>query len=139
MAFKDGHRFSQEIYLTRNGVSEFARLSGDLNPIHQDKKAATARGFRNLVASGPQTTALMMGFTATYFSNFKPMVGLEFSFRFKAPVYADENLKIEWMIVSSRKTKNAYELIELRGRMQNSKRATLIGAKGKVLIQKNEN
>lgn len=105
MIFEDGHRFSTQIKLNSKSVSDFARLIGDLNPIHHDSKLARKSRYGGLIASGPQSSALLMGFTASYFSAYSPMVGLEFSVKFKSPVPADDQIVFEWMIVHSRESR----------------------------------
>jgi len=138
MTFTDGHRFSRKMNISEKSISEFALKAGDLNPIHHDKEYAEKSRYGNLIASGPQTSALLMSYTATYFSEFSPMLGLEFNFRFKAPVIADDEVKLEWMIVHSRKSKKfGGQLIDLRGRMISSNGQTVVGAKGKVLLSEN--
>ena len=135
MVFRDGHRFSRTVKLSPAKVSSFAKELGDNNPLHCDQEFAKASRYGRLIASGPQTSAILMGFTASYFSQFSPMVGLEFSFRFKAPVPADDKVKLEWMVVQSRPSKKfGGSIIELRGRLQDSQGKTAIGATGKVLL-----
>ena len=47
------------------------------------------------IACGAQITGLLMGLTATHFSQEKAMVGLEFWFRFRRPIFADETIRLE--------------------------------------------
>jgi len=76
-----------------------------------------------------------MSYTPANFSKFSPMVGLEFTFKFKSPVKADDEVKMEWMIVNSRQSKKfgGYR-VDLRGRLVDSSGKTAVGAKGKVLL-----
>ena len=87
-------RFSSTITLTPSGVSDFARAAGDLNPLHHDPVAAARTRYKRPIASATQTTAQLMGLTATHFSKRGEMVGLDFSFRFKKPIYADETIEL---------------------------------------------
>jgi len=128
-------RFSSEVTLTPESTSAFARAAGDLNPLHHDAEHAAASRFGRLIASGPQTSALLMSLTATHFSRSGAMLGLEFAFRFKRPVFADETVKLEWLVVGVRpSTKLGGELVELRGRLLNGAGETAVGARGKVLL-----
>jgi acyl dehydratase len=63
------------------------------------------------------------------------MVGLEFWVRFRRPIYADETIRLEWLVV--RVTPNARlkgDIVELRGRILGHNGVTALGAQGKMLV-----
>ena len=63
------------------------------------------------------------------------MVGLEFWVRFRRPVFADETVRLEWLVVKV--TPNAKlkgDVVELRGRIRGENGETALGAKGRVLV-----
>jgi acyl dehydratase len=63
------------------------------------------------------------------------MLGLEFWVRFRRPIYADETIRLEWMVVKvTRNEKLRGEIVELRGRIQGQDGKTALGAKGRVLV-----
>ena len=70
-------RFSETIRLDPAETSAFARSAGDENPVHHDAAFAATTRYKRLLASGTQTTARMMALTATYFSKYGGMVGLD--------------------------------------------------------------
>jgi 3-hydroxybutyryl-CoA dehydratase len=128
-------RFSSEVKLSPETVIQFATAAGDNNPIHHDREFAATTRFGRLTASGPQTTALLLALTAAHFSKKGAMLGLEFWVRFRRPIYADETIRLEWMVV--RVTPNQKlqgEIVELRGRIKGQDGKTSLGAKGKILI-----
>jgi 3-hydroxybutyryl-CoA dehydratase len=128
-------RFSSTIVLTPATVSAFARAAGDDNPLHHDPDHAAATRYGRLVASGPQTTAHLMALTASHFSQRGAMVGLEFWFRFRRPVFANETIRLEWLVVSVKpNSRLGGDVIELRGRIRNEAGETAVGAKGRVLV-----
>jgi 3-hydroxybutyryl-CoA dehydratase len=128
-------RFSSTIVLTPTTVSAFARAAGDDNPLHHDPDHAAATRYGRLVASGPQTTAHLMALTASHFSQRGAMVGLEFWFRFRRPVFANETIRLEWLVVSVKpNSRLGGDVIELRGRIRNESGETAVGAKGRVLV-----
>src|SRR5579871_1873182 len=131
-------RFSSTIALTPATVSDFARAAGDRNPLHHDAAHAASTRYGRLLASGPQTTAHLMALTASHFSQRGAMVGLEFWFRFRRPVFADETIKLEWLVVSvKRNARLGGDVIDLRGRIRNEAGETAVGAKGRVLVTEN--
>jgi 3-hydroxybutyryl-CoA dehydratase len=128
-------RFSSEVQLTPTMVAAYAQAAGDPNPVHHDQAFAASTRYGRLIASGTHTTALLLGLTASHFSQKGAMVGLEFWVRFRRPIYADETIRLQWLVVKV--TPNATlrgEIVELRGRIQGQDGRTAVGAKGKVLV-----
>ena len=92
-------RFSSEITLTPELVRAYAQAAGDDNPVHHDEQFAASTRFGRLIASGTHTTALLLGLTAAHFSKQGAMLGLEFWVRFRQPVYADQTIRLEWLVI----------------------------------------
>ena len=135
MNTKPHDRFSCEITLTPDSVAEYARAAGDRNPVHFDPAFAARTRYRRLIASGTQTTALLLGLTATHFSKDTSMVGLEYWVKFRRPVFADERIRVEWLVIKViRNARLGGDIVELRGRVRGEDGQTSIGAKGRVLV-----
>jgi 3-hydroxybutyryl-CoA dehydratase len=128
-------RFSNEITLTPALVAAYAQAAGDTNPVHHDPEFAAATRYGRLIASGTHTTALLLGLTASHYSKQGEMVGLEFWVRFRRPIYADETILLEWLVVKGAPNdKLKGEIVELRGRIRGKNGETALGAKGRVLV-----
>jgi acyl dehydratase len=128
-------RFSSEVTLTPAMVAAYAHAAGDSNPVHHDPEFAAASRYGRLIASGTHTTALLLGLTASHFSKKGSMVGLEFWVRFRRPVFADEKVKLEWLVVKvTPNEKLQGDVVELRGRILGEDGVTALGAKGRVLV-----
>ncbi len=128
-------RFSAVVALDPQATSAFAHSVGDTNPVHHDPAVAAQSRFGRLIASGPQTTAHLLALTASHFSKRGAMLGLEFWVRFKRPIYADETITLEWLVVSVKpNSRHDGEIIDLRGRIRNQNGDTAVGAKGRVLV-----
>lgn len=128
-------RFSSEVRLSPETVSRFAAAAGDDNPIHHDPEFAATTRFGRPTASGPHTTALLLALTASHFSQKGAMLGLEFWVRFRRPIYADETIRLEWMVIKvTPNEKLRGDIVELRGRIQGQDGKTALGAKGRVLV-----
>jgi 3-hydroxybutyryl-CoA dehydratase len=135
VSVKPHDRFSCEITLTPDSVAEYARAAGDRNPVHFDPAFAARTRYRRLIASGTQTTALLLGLTATHFSKDTSMVGLEYWVKFRRPVFADERIRVEWLVIKvTRNARLGGDIVELRGRVRGEDGQTSIGAKGRVLV-----
>jgi 3-hydroxybutyryl-CoA dehydratase len=128
-------RFSSQVTLTPAMVAAYAQAAGDDNPVHHDPEFAASTRYGRLIASGTHTTALLLGLTASHFSKTGAMVGLEFWVRFRRPVYADETICLEWLVVKvTPNDKLKGEIVELRGRIKAQDGQTALGAKGRVLV-----
>jgi acyl dehydratase len=100
-----GEAFSRTLRYTREQITEFALLSGDSNPLHRNSLAAQRAHFGEIIASGQQTTAQMMGLVASHFSRsddgiVREMLCLNFNFAFKLPVFAEQEIKVHWQVSS---------------------------------------
>jgi 3-hydroxybutyryl-CoA dehydratase len=128
-------RFSSKVSLTPALVSAYAEGAGDTNPVHHDSVFAAATRYGRPIASGTHTTALLLGLTASHYSKSAAMVGLEFWVRFRRPIYADETILLEWLVVKvTPNEKLRGDVVELRGRIKNQSGETALGAKGRILV-----
>lgn len=128
-------RFAAEVQLTPTTVAAYAHAAGDPNPVHHDRQFAALTRYGRLIASGTHTTALLLGLTAAHFSQKGAMVGLEFWVRFRRPIYADETIRLEWLVIKvTPNEKLRGEIVELRGRITGQDGQTSLGAKGRVLV-----
>jgi len=130
-----GERFSSQVTLSPAIVAAYAQAAGDDNPVHHDSEFAASTRYGRLIASGTHTTALLLGLTAAHFSKRGAMVGLEFWVRFRRPIFADETIRLEWLVVKvTPNQKLEGEIVELRGRIKSQDGHTALGAKGQVLV-----
>jgi 3-hydroxybutyryl-CoA dehydratase len=135
MSVEPGHRFESTVTLTPQSVAAFATAAGDENPIHHDHDAAAASRYGRVIASGTHTTALLLGLTAKHFSSFASVVGLQFSVKFRRPVYADETITIEWVVVEvTPNAKLGGEVVDMRGKLCNASGEVAVEATGRVLV-----
>jgi acyl dehydratase len=100
-----GETCERVIRFTRDDIATFARLTGDTNPLHFDVQAAQRARHGEIIASGQQTTAQMIGLVASHFSRNddgieRELLCLNFNFAFKAPVFAEQDLLLSWRVAS---------------------------------------
>ncbi|UUX95836.1 MaoC family dehydratase [Aquabacterium sp. J223] len=98
-----GERVCRTVRYSREDIARFAELTGDRNPLHTDSRAAERARFGEIIASGQQTAALMMGQLASHFSRDddgvpREMLCLNFNFAFKHPVFADQDIELAWTV-----------------------------------------
>ena len=136
MRTRSGERFSKTVRITADEVTRFAHASGDDNPIHHDAGYARTTRIGRVIASGAHTSSLLMAHTAAHFSRSGPMLGLDFSFRFKRPVFVDQEVRMDWLVVGVRSsTRLRGDVVDLRGRMVSECGTTVVGARGRVLLK----
>ena len=77
----------------------------DFNPLHHDLAAAKAQGYRGLIASARSSAASSWRWTATPLREARRAtagqrsgVGMGFEIRFRAPVYAEEDIDLRWTV-----------------------------------------
>ena len=62
-------------------------------------------------------------------------MGLEFCVQLRRPIYADEKILLEWLVVKiTPNAKMKGDIVELRGRIKGQDGSTAIGAKGRILL-----
>ena len=100
-----GERCCRSLRLSRDDIADFARLTGDSNPLHHDTQAAQRARHGEIIASAQHATALMIGLASSHFSRagdgfVRELLCLNFNFAFKAPVFAEQQLALTWRVVS---------------------------------------
>jgi acyl dehydratase len=91
-------------------VAEFASAAGDTNPVHRDPEFAAATRYARPIASGTQTTALLL-------------------------IYADDTIQLEWLAIDvTPNDRLGGDIVDLRRRIKRSDGQTAVGAKGRVLV-----
>ena len=100
-----GEALEASIRYTSDDIEAFARTSLDHNPLHRDPLAAQRSRYGRIIASGEHTAAMLMGMLATHFSRHddgvqREMLCLNMNFSFKAPVFADQDLRLSWRVAS---------------------------------------
>jgi acyl dehydratase len=93
------------VSFSRASIAEFAKQTGDANPLHFDPEAAARAHHGRIIASGQQTTSNLIGLAATHFARrceqfTRELLCLNFNFAFKAPVFADDPVQLSWTVSS---------------------------------------
>ena len=128
-------RFASELKLTPQIVHDYALAVGDTNPVHHDPAFAATTRYGRLIASGAHTSALLLALTASHFSAKGSVVGLEFWVQFRRPVFVDETIRLEWLVVKvTPNAKLGGDIVDMRGRIVGADGKTALGAKGRVLV-----
>ena len=96
--------FSWERIVTREDLDEFARISGDRNPIHMDEEFAKTSIHGRRVSHGLLGLSLVSGLAAQLgFAETTTMAFRGLSWKFKKPIFIGDTIKAVYEVVEKRK------------------------------------
>lgn len=140
-AIAPGHRCRRSVRFSREDIAEFARLSGNRNPLHHDQLAAQRARHGEIIASGEQITAQMIGLASSHFSQPdgdapRELLCLNFNFAFKAPVFAEQAIELAWRVASvERHERLGGWLVQVDGQAAVRGAAPAVVARGTLLVK----
>lgn len=135
--FRIGEEISCDAVFGKDSIKQFATLAGDMNPLHHDEAFANASRYGSLIASGTQTSSVMMGALASFISSRGSAVGLGFSMKMRKAVKAGEKAKIVWTIVSvDYKASLGGDIVTFEGELLNAEGQVAVSATSQNLISR---
>ena len=125
-----GQKKSFEVVVTESMVDDFAKLSGDNNPLHMDENYAKTNNFENRVCHGMLLASFFSrligmyipGENALYFSQ---------SLKFQYPCFVNDRIKIHGEVIDK---SLATKIITLKTTISKDKHQIVDGI-GKVLVR----
>jgi acyl dehydratase len=94
-SISENHTFGAE------DIADFARRSGDSNPVHLDVSAGRASRFGKRIASAQHTISLMIGLAGSWLARRGRSVSLGCSFRFTAAVMEGDVVELRWTVTET--------------------------------------
>ena len=112
-------------------IDDFAKISGDYNPLHMDEKFAQSRDFKNRVCHGMLLGSLFSRLVGMYIPG---KYGLYFSqtLNFVNPSIVNDTVTITGKVISK---SESTKIIELKTTIKNSSHV-LVDGKAKVILSK---
>ena len=130
-----GETFSKPYVFIAEEIAAFAALAGDWNPLHHDPGMAELSRFGGLIASGTQTSAVLMGLAAEYLSKANDTAGLEFTFHFRRAVPAGLEAILAWRITAIEPSqKLGGDIASFAGEITDSAGQRYVTAEGRAVI-----
>lgn len=136
-----GETVSKTLRFSREEIIAFAKMSHDENPLHTDTRVAQRARFGEIIASGQHTSAILMGMLATHFSRNddgvrREMLCLNMNFAFKGPVFADQDVTMQWKVAAVQWNSKLQGLLaHLDGGAAVSAAKPLVVARGTILVK----
>ena len=120
-----------QITITESMIDDFAKISGDYNPLHMDEKFAQSRDFKNRVCHGMLLGSLFSRLIGMYVPG---KYGLYFSqtLNFVNPTIVDDAVTVTGKVISK---SESTKIIELKTTIKNSSHV-LVDGKAKVILSK---
>jgi 3-hydroxybutyryl-CoA dehydratase len=95
------HEYHQErLTISKGEMLDFAKISGDYNPIHLDAQFSVSQGFQDSIVYGALIIARVSGIIASKFPGPGTVIG-NIDWRFIAPIYVNQILTIKLKLNSS--------------------------------------
>ena len=125
-----GKTFSLERFVSKKDVQDFARLTGDINPLHTNAKFAKKYKFANIVVHG------MLG--ASFFSTlvgmhlpFKNCLYLSQSLKFHIALYPNQKITVLGIVISK---SDALRILTLKTEVRNVQDQVIIDGEAKIKV-----
>ena len=120
-----------QITITESMIDDFAKISGDYNPLHMDEKFAQSRDFKNRVCHGMLLGSLFSRLIGMYVPG---KYGIYFSqtLNFVNPTIVDDTVTVTGKVISK---SESTKIIELKTTIKNSSHV-IVDGKAKVILSK---
>lgn len=101
--------FEEFVSFSSEDVEQFAKVSGDYNPLHLDEEFAIAQGFSNRIVHGALVISRVSGIIASKFPGAGTIIGT-IEWKFISPVLINQELKLVFTLSKSQTRKGLLEL-----------------------------
>ena len=92
-----GHRESFTVTVTEEMMDGFLKLTGDINPLHNDEEYARSKGHKGRVVYGMLTGSLLSTLAGVYLPGRSSLIQ-EVKLKFARPVYIGDTLTVEGVV-----------------------------------------
>ena len=117
-----------EAIVTEDMMNSFCNITGDINPLHNDRDYAISKGFPDRVCYGMLTASLLSTFAGVYLPGEHCLIH-EVDSKFVKPVFAGDHLKVSGEITELNDT---FQQATMKVAITNQKGEKVLRAKMKV-------
>ena len=125
-----GQKKSFEVVVTESMVDDFAKLSGDNNPLHMDENYAKSNNFENRVCHGMLLASFFSRLVGMYIPGENALYFSQ-SLKFQYPCFINDRIKIHGEVIDK---SLATKIITLKTTISKDKHQIVDGI-GKVLVR----
>jgi len=120
-----------ELVITESMLDDFARLSGDYNPLHMNENYANSTIFKRRVCHGMLVASFFSRLVGMYIPG-KNALYFSQTLKFIHPCFIDDTLKIEGKVLDK---SESTKLITLKTSVFNDMGKCIIDGQAKVLVR----
>ena len=112
-----GQKESFTVTVTDEMMESFRKLTGDINPLHNDKDYAISKGHPDRVVYGMLTGSMLSTLAGVYLPGKRSLIQ-EVKIKFAKPVYVGDELTVEGVVEEKH---DSYSLIMIKVTIRNQK------------------
>ncbi len=131
---KSGYSFEEKQIFSESKLQQLALDCGDMNFIHHDVNKAKESRFGGIIASGSAISAIFSAMIPAHVSKITPMLGLEMSFKFPAPIRPNTELLMKWEVSGTEATSSAGIVVKLFGEILDENSNILVTGVAKIIL-----
>ena len=126
-----GFKKNFQITITEPMLNDFAKLSGDYNPLHMNEEYASSTSFKKRVCSGMFLASFFSRLVGMYLPG-KHALHISQSSNFANPCFMGEKITVEGEVIDK---SIATKIIKLKTTITNESGKTIIDGKALVIIR----
>ena len=120
------------VTVSKSMVEDFAKLSGDYNPLHMDEKYAKSTKFERRICHGMLLASFFSRLAGMYLPGEKSLYFSQ-SLKFLSPCFLGEKITIHGTVISK---SNSTRIITLETTITNDSGVNLVRGEAKVMVRK---
>ncbi|MEQ8824209.1 MAG: MaoC family dehydratase [Filomicrobium sp.] len=134
--FEVGRTVTRTYRFTRENIADYARMSGDTNPLHLDPEVAGNSRFGKIIACAAHSTGILISVLADGFSQNGESVGLGFTLTLRRAVPEGCDAELVWTVQSVDWSEKLRGFVaELSGELrEKSTDQAMVMAQGRLLV-----
>ena len=126
-----GFKKNFEITITESMFNDFAKLSGDYNPLHMNEEYASSTSFKKRVCSGMFLSSFFSRLVGMYLPG-KHALHISQSLNFVNPCFIGEMITVEGKVIDK---SPATKIIKLETTITNESGKRIIDGKAQVIVR----
>ena len=126
-----GQKEEFQVQITESLVNDFAKLSGDYNPLHMDAKYAKSTQFRGRVVHGMLLATFLSRMVGMHLPG-KNALYLSQSLEFRNPCFLNDEIIISSIVIDK---SNSTKIIKIESTIRNKNNEILLNGMGKIILR----
>ena len=119
------------ITITQSMVNDFAKLSGDFNPLHVNEEYAKSTEFQNKVVHGMLLASFLSRMVGMYLPGKHALYASQ-SLEFQNPCFIGDEIIVSSIITDK---SDSTKIIKIKSNITNQKNQTLLHGEGRIIIR----